>query len=100
MHFAQQWLNEIPTNIVNEIHLAGFTAVEPGELVVDDHSQAVSQQCWQLYEAALEKFGKVPTLIEWDNNMPSWQRLLQEAEKAKEIGRHVFSDTVSTQTML
>jgi len=91
LHFAEQWLAEIPSNIVDEIHLAGYTAVKSGELVVDDHSQAVSQQCWQLYRAALDKFGNVPTLIEWDNNMPSWQRLLQEADKARKIGAQVFS---------
>jgi len=89
--FAEQWLSDIPNDVVREIHLAGFTAVASGELVVDDHSQAVSDQCWQLYRSALQKFGKVPTLVEWDNNMPSWQRLLQEADKAREIGEQVFT---------
>lgn len=90
LSFAEQWLAQIPNNIVSEIHLAGFTAVQAGELVVDDHSQAVSQQCWQLYRTALETFGNVPTLIEWDNNMPSWQRLLQEADKARQVSLEVF----------
>jgi len=90
LNFAKQWLLNIPEQVVGEIHLAGFTPVKQGDLVIDDHSQAVSSQGWQLYRSALNRFGKVPTLIEWDNNLPSWQSLLAEADKARDIAEQVF----------
>ncbi len=96
LDYAQQWLAEIPTDMVGEIHLAGFSEVKPGELIIDDHSQAVSSQGWQLYRSALERFGKVPTLVEWDNNLPSWQTLVAEADKARAIAEQVFSDNASS----
>ncbi|PKG82364.1 DUF692 domain-containing protein [Colwellia sp. 75C3] len=94
--YAQQWLADIPTTMVGEIHLAGFTPVNEGALVIDDHSQAVSSQGWHLYRNALERFGKVPTLVEWDNNLPSWQKLIAEADKARVIAEQVFGDSNST----
>lgn len=102
LDYANQWLQQIPCNIVGEIHLAGFTQVPTGELVIDDHSQAVSNQCWELYRIALQRFGKVPTLIEWDNNLPSWQTLLEEADKARSITKALFNhddDITTTDTI-
>lgn len=91
--YAQQWLADIPTTMVGEIHLAGFTPVNKGELVIDDHSQAVSSQGWELYRNALERFGKVPTLVEWDNNLPSWQTLIAEADKARKVAEQIFGSS-------
>lgn len=85
--FASNWLKQIPQNAIGEIHLAGFSQVESGELVVDDHSQKVSEQCWAVYAEAIKRFGPVPTLIEWDNNLPEWQVLLGEAEKARHVAK-------------
>jgi len=99
LDYAEQWLADIPATMVGEIHLAGFTEVNEGELIIDDHSQAVSSTGWQLYRYALERFGKVPTLVEWDNNLPSWQRLLAEADKARNIAEQVFNDSGSVKTM-
>ena len=96
LDYAQQWLAEIPTTMVGEIHLAGFTEVKEGELIIDDHSQAVSSQGWQLYRSALERFGKIPTLVEWDNNLPSWHTLVAEADKARMIAEQVFGDNHSS----
>lgn len=83
--YAKKWLDTLPTESVGEIHLAGFKEAVIGELVVDDHSQAVSLQCWDLYAYALRRFGAIPTLIEWDNDLPSWTRLLEEADTARGI---------------
>jgi uncharacterized protein (UPF0276 family) len=90
--FARQWIEQIPTDKVGEIHLAGFTPVAPGELAVDDHSQAVSNECWQLYRHALQRFGQVATLVEWDSALPSWPDLLEEAVKAQKICTELFSN--------
>ena len=87
---AKKWLEDIPEKAVGEIHLAGFTAPVQGDLAVDDHSQPVSDECWALFHHAIEQFGAVPTLIEWDNQIPTWQTLEKEAEKAKAIIKQVL----------
>ncbi|MEH6347081.1 MAG: DUF692 domain-containing protein [Bermanella sp.] len=90
--YSKQWLSQIPTNLVGELHLAGFTPVATGELTIDDHSQPVSDTVWELYEFALQRFGSVPTLVEWDNNLPSWNVLVGEASKARKIARQVLNN--------
>ena len=90
--YASSWLRQIPTDVVGEIHLAGFTKVKPGELVVDDHSQKVSASCWTLYADAIKRFGAVPTLIEWDNKLPQWDVLLREVKKARRIAKKSLTD--------
>jgi len=85
-------LQEIPQGLIGEIHLAGYTPVEAGEFVIDDHSQPVSEVGWQLYKLALQRFGAIPTLIEWDNNLPQWDALLNEAKKARTLAREVLND--------
>ncbi len=90
--YCKQWLSQIPTNLVGELHLAGFTQVASGELAIDDHSQPVSDTVWELYEFALQRFGSVPTLVEWDNNLPSWNILVSEASKARKIARQVINN--------
>ncbi len=66
---------------VREIHLAGYFESEDG--LIDTHGARVSQPVWRLYEAALERFGAVPTLIEWDTDIPPLAVLLDEAAKAR-----------------
>ncbi len=96
MEYTTKWLKEIPENVVGEIHLAGFSDVPLGDLAIDDHSQAISDDGWAIYKSALQRFGAQPTLIEWDNNLPSWQTLISEAQKARVIAEQVFqsSDTL------
>jgi len=66
---------------VEEIHLAGHLA--SGDLLIDHHGDRVADDVWRLYEAALERFGAVPTLIEWDTDIPPLEVLLEEAAKAQ-----------------
>ena len=66
---------------VEEIHLAGFSAEPLG--LVDTHGARVAAAVWALYEAALERFGAVPTLIEWDTDVPPLEVLLHEAHEAQ-----------------
>ena len=86
------WLEQIPQGIVGEIHLAGCSPVPAGDIMIDDHAQPVSEQLWQLYRFALTRFGPIATLIEWDLSLPSWQVLVGEAQKAKQIAAEVFCD--------
>ncbi|MCW7552926.1 DUF692 domain-containing protein [Endozoicomonas gorgoniicola] len=91
-----EWVDEINPAAVGEIHLAGCTPAAPGDIVVDDHSQKVSDPVWQAYSHALKQFGPVPTLIEWDTDLPAWSVLLAEAEKAKIIARQVSYEARET----
>jgi len=71
-----------PLRSVEEIHLAGH--LRRGELLIDHHGDRVADAVWQLYQAALERFGPVPTLIEWDTDIPPLEVLLEEAMKARD----------------
>ena len=85
LDIAKNWLAKIPADVVGEIHLAGFSSVQGDALVVDDHSQPVSDMCWQLYRVVMSQMGPKPTLIEWDNDLTSWAVLKSEADKARAI---------------
>ncbi len=73
----------LPAHCVAEIHLAGH--LDTPEAVIDHHGAAVAPEVWQLYEAALARFGRLPTLIEWDTDIPALDVLLGEAAKAGRI---------------
>ena len=68
---------------IGEIHLAGHL-VTPSA-VIDHHGAAVDPRVWDLYRAALARFGRLPTLIEWDTDIPALEVLLAEAGKAAAI---------------
>jgi uncharacterized protein len=79
---AETYLAGLPANAIGEIHLAGHSArlLENGRtILIDDHGSRVSPEVWALYERALEKFGPVPSLIEWDTDVPPLDVLLDEA---------------------
>ncbi|WUR14668.1 DUF692 family protein [[Empedobacter] haloabium] len=80
---AQAALAAIEPGLVGEIHLGGHR-VTPGA-VIDDHGSAVAEPVWQLYEAALRRFGAVPTLVEWDNDVPPLAVLRAQAERADRL---------------
>jgi uncharacterized protein (UPF0276 family) len=86
------YINLLPINSVAQIHLAGFSKPLEGELVIDDHAGPVSDDVWQGYEQSLKRFGALPTLVEWDNNLPEWSVLVAEAEKARDIANTVLRE--------
>ncbi|CAM3609042.1 DUF692 domain-containing protein [Parendozoicomonas haliclonae] len=86
-----QWLNEIPEHAVGELHLAGCSPDQAGRFMVDDHGYFTSEIVWKGYELALQRFGAVPTLIEWDTNLPDWQTLMDEARKARSIAHRTLN---------
>ena len=77
---AYTFIDAIEPDSVGEIHLAGFQ--DTGELLIDTHGDLVSDPVWQLYRHALARLGPVPTLIEWDIDIPPLGVLLGEAAKA------------------
>ena len=73
---------------MKEIHLAGNDrqADETGRpLLIDTHDRPVEDAVWHLYELAVRLVGPVPTLIEWDAQVPAWSTLAAEAERAETI---------------
>lgn len=98
--YGKQWLTQINVGSVGEIHLAGFSTQDGSDIIVDDHSDAVSDDCWELYQYALRSFGAIPTLIEWDNKLPSWETLVGEVYKAKALAKKVIMPHTSKQTAL
>jgi uncharacterized protein (UPF0276 family) len=71
----------LPAGAVEEIHVAGHLVTDDG--LVDDHGSRVAAPVWALYERALERFGPVPTLVEWDTDVPPLGVLLGEAAAAR-----------------
>jgi uncharacterized protein (UPF0276 family) len=85
---ALDYLSDFPLAQVGEIHLAGHTeqADDEGELLlIDSHDGPVADAVWKLYEIVIRKCGPVPTLIEWDSNIPDWPVLKAEARAAQQI---------------
>jgi len=79
------YLQALPVEAIGEIHLAGHHAAEGVDILIDDHGSRVAEPVWQLYAAALRRFGPVLTLIEWDTNLPALDVLLEEARRAEEV---------------
>jgi uncharacterized protein (UPF0276 family) len=77
---AETYLNAVPVERVKEFHLAGYEDMKTH--LLDTHGEAVHQPVWELYKKALQRFGAVPTLIEWDNNIPKFSVLSAEADRA------------------
>ncbi len=87
---AGSYLAAIPPELVGEIHLAGHTTADG--VLIDTHSAPVADAVWALYREALQRLGPVPTLIEWDAELPSLDRLLAEALTADKEARSVLED--------
>jgi uncharacterized protein (UPF0276 family) len=81
---AAAYLEALPAAAVGEIHLAGhFRGERQGRpLLIDDHGAPVADEVWALYRRALARFGMIPSLVEWDRNIPPLARLLAEARAA------------------
>lgn len=92
---ARRYLRALPARRIGEIHLAGhcLRTLEDGRSIrIDDHGSRVCDEVWQLYAFSVDLFGPVPTLIEWDTDVPPLRVLLEEAAKAQSIIKGQFPD--------
>jgi uncharacterized protein len=83
---ASAYVAALPARAIGEIHLAGHTAQSLADgrlLCIDDHGSRVPPAVWALFGEALTHYGAVPTLIEWDTNVPELDVLLDEAVHAR-----------------
>lgn len=79
-----RYIERFPLELVGEIHLAGYDEVRDAEgarLLIDAHASAVSPDVLALYQAVLARAGPLPTLVEWDNDVPDFPTLLAEAAR-------------------
>ena len=87
----QAYLQKLDKKIVKEIHLAGhsqskiFDGKKYKKILIDTHNDLVCDEVWEIYKMAAQEFGKVPFLIEWDQDFPEFELLLAEAKKAQLI---------------
>jgi uncharacterized protein len=85
---ALSYLSDFPIEHVGEIHLAGHTEQlddEGGRLIIDSHDGPVADAVWKLFEVVIGRSGPIPTLVEWDSNIPDWSVLRSEAAAAQVI---------------
>ena len=80
---ARAYLDAVDPGRVFQIHLAGHGL--DGPLLIDTHDHPVCDEVWSLYAHALRRIGPVSTLVEWDGNLPDFERLCEEAARARAI---------------
>ena len=89
----KEYVDNIPSERVFQFHLAGHT--NHGNYIVDTHSAPVVDSVWELYAHALQRFGRVSTMIERDNEIPPLEELVAELEHARNIAEAVERGTAA-----
>lgn len=85
----------IPSDLVQEIHLAGFTksTIGSNNILIDSHNAKVAPEVWDLFRYAIQRLGRKPTIIEWDSDLPGLDVLYAEANQAESIMREIYVAT-------
>ncbi|MEO6575024.1 MAG: DUF692 domain-containing protein [Polyangiaceae bacterium] len=77
---AETYLDAIDADRVGQFHLAGHTVYDTH--ILDSHIGPVPSPVWELYRRAVKRFGRVSTLIEWDEEIPDYETLVGESRQA------------------
>ncbi|MEG1039558.1 MAG: DUF692 domain-containing protein [Pseudomonas sp.] len=89
---ALAYLDAFPASFISEIHLAGYSQDANSSLLIDSHDTPISAEVWALYLHVLQRIGPRPTLIERDDQIPSFAELLRERDTAQtlldSVGEH------------
>ena len=80
---ASAYIAGLPRAAVREIHLAGHA--RNGTVLIDNHGSRVCEAVWDLYRQAIARFGPVPTLVEWDTDIPPLATLVAESARADQL---------------
>ncbi|HEV8244599.1 MAG TPA: DUF692 family protein, partial [Polyangiaceae bacterium] len=78
-----EFVRRVPHDRIVQIHLAGHTNL--GKYIIDTHRGQVSDPVWDLYELTIRLAGAVSTLVEWDDEIPAFELVFAEAERAKQV---------------
>jgi len=92
---ARRYMDELPGEAIGEFHLGGFELEEEAggtQVIIDTHARPIDGQAWALYAHAVSRFGRRPTLIEWDSAIPAIDVLLAEAAKADAMAAAAVKD--------
>jgi len=87
---AERYLAGIPVGRVGQIHLAGHT--DNGTHLLDTHDHPVRAEVWDLYRSAVRRFGRISSLVEWDEHIPPFADVLAESERARVAETEVLGD--------
>jgi uncharacterized protein (UPF0276 family) len=87
---SEKYLDALPPERVKQIHLAGHA--DHGTYAIDDHGSAVPEPVWHLYRHAVRRFGRVATIVEWDENVPELETLRAESEKARRTEQETLDE--------
>jgi len=85
---ANAYVDAMPGDRVVQMHLAGHA--DKGTYLLDTHSDHVRAEVWELYRRAVRRIGAVSTLVEWDDDIPSWDVLALEAATARKMRAEVL----------
>jgi len=85
---AVRYIDSVPAERVVQFHLAGHR--DHGSYLLDSHDHPIRSEVWRLYEHAVARFGRLPTLIEWDDNIPEFEVLSATADEARRRGETVL----------
>ena len=90
-----EYVNSVPAERVAQIHIAGHSKFE--KYILDTHDHPVLEPVWSLYARAIERCGPTATLLEWDDNIPTFEEVHEEAMKAAKFlnahSSHTFAET-------
>ena len=75
-----QYISNIPHQRIAQMHIAGHSQLD--NVIIDTHDKAPIEPVWNLYDFALSKTGRTPTLLEWDAHIPSFNEVKKESDKA------------------
>jgi len=84
---AHTYLDAIPVDRVQQIHMAGHS--DHGNYIIDTHDHPIADPVWDLYDYALRRFGNVATMIERDDNIPPLAELVAELQHARDIAANL-----------
>ncbi|MEW8690647.1 MAG: DUF692 domain-containing protein [Candidatus Thiodiazotropha endolucinida] len=87
------FVRAMPSERIYQIHLAGHTQEE--NLIIDTHDHPIADPVYELYAEAIQRFGRVSTMIERDDNIPPLADLLRELDRVRRIGETSFEDQVA-----
>jgi uncharacterized protein (UPF0276 family) len=95
---ACAFIDRMPLERVRQIHVAGHT--DKGDLIVDTHIGPIIDEVWALYRYTLARAGRmIPTLVEWDQEIPPLERVLDEVDRARAEAAAALTPTIATSTI-
>lgn len=94
----EHYIKTIPSNLIQEIHLAGFTSVKINhkETLIDSHNRLIVPAVWDLFRMTIQQKGPKPTIVEWDKDIPSIETLCLEAYRAEKHIKEIYGTTKLT----